>query len=192
MLQGIRWPERGYGFFSYALHEALHLSGKEEATVEDILHGIGRELESGIDNFSQDIIVSQIELLLNYSNRFYQRQFITRGPASNEVLVKMEEILSSLFNDGHPNGLPTVQQVAALMHVSAPYLSDMLRALTGQTAQQHIHTRLIEKAKEILSTTSLSVSEIAYRLGFEHPQSFNKLFKNKTQVSPLAYRQSFN
>lgn len=185
---------KGYGFFSYELNEALHLSDKEETMVESLIKAVGQELETGIDHFSQDIIVSQIELLLNYSNRFYKRQFITRGSANHEVLIKLEDVLSQFFADEDLDGkgLPTVQQVAAAMNVSPGYLSDMLRTLTGQSTQQHIHTRLIEKAKESLSTTSLSVSEIAYRLGFEHPQSFNKLFKSKTLVSPLEYRQSFN
>lgn len=183
---------KGYGFFSYALNEALHLSDKEEAVIEGVFRNMKQELEAGIDQFSQDIIVSQIELLLNYSNRFYKRQFITRTSANHEVLVALEEVLSGWFDDDNKSGLPTVQQVAAQMNVSPAYLSDMLRTLTGQSTQQHIHAKLIEKAKEILSTTSLSVNEITYRLGFEHPQSFNKLFKSKTQFSPLEYRQSFN
>lgn len=183
-----------YGFFAYSLAEALHLSDKEEAIVASLIKNIGLELDTGIDHFSQDIIVSQLELLLAYCNRFYKRQFITRGSATHEVLIRLEEVLAYFFDDENleGRGLPSVQQVAGEMNVSPSYLSDMLRTLTGQSAQQHIHTKLIEKAKEILSTTSLSVSEIAYRLGFEHPQSFNKLFKSKTQTSPLTYRQLFN
>lgn len=183
-----------YGFFSYSLSEALHLSDKEDAMMSNLIISIGKELETSVDNFSQDIIVSQIELLLNYSNRFYKRQFITRGSANQEVLIKLEEVLSGFFDDENlvRTGLPTVEEVAWEMNLSRGYLTDMLRTLTGRSTQQHIHDKLIAKAKEILSTTTLSVGEIAYRLGFEHPQSFNKLFKSKTQVSPLAYRRSFN
>lgn len=183
-----------YGFFSYALNEALHLSDKEEKTVTSILLNIEQEYRSVIDNFSQDVILSHIELLLNYSNRFYNRQFITRKHASNELLDKLEALLSDYFNSDKvaQMGLPSVQFVSEQLHVSAHYLSDMLRSLTGQSTQQHIHDKLIEKAKENLSTTSLSVSEIAYQLGFEYPQSFSKLFKGKTNLSPLEFRNSFN
>ncbi len=183
-----------YGFFSYAVNEALHLSEKEEAMITSIMQGIEQEYRSIIDNYSQDVIISQIELLLNYSNRFYNRQFITRKNASSDLLVKLEAILSEYFNGEkvRETGLPSVQYISEQLHVSPNYLSDMLRTLTGQSTQQHIHNKLIEKAKEILTTTSLSVSEISYRLGFEYPQSFSKLFKNKTSVSPLDYRHSFN
>jgi len=183
-----------YGYFDYSVNEALHLSEKEEATITNIMQNIEQEYRSNIDNFSRDVMVSQIELLLNYSNRFYHRQFITRQKASNDLLVKLEDLLTEYFdkqNDSQ-SGLPTVKYVADKLNVSPNYLSDMLRTLTGQNAQQHIHNKLIEKAKETLSTTSLSVSEIAYRLGFEHAQSFNKLFKNKTHLSPLEFRKSFN
>lgn len=183
-----------YGFFSYDLSEALHLSESEELLIENLIKTIDQELKSGIDHFSQDIVISQIEVLLNYSNRFYKRQFITRNTANNDLLIKMDEVLSTFFDEDNlgEKGVPTVQHVATEMNVSAAYLSDMLRTLTGQTTQQHIHACLIEKAKELLSTTSLTVSEIAYQLGFEHSQSFNKLFKHKVNISPLAYRQSFN
>lgn len=183
-----------YGYFSYAVNEALHLSEKEEATITSIAQNIEQEYHSNIDKFSQDVMVSQVELLLNYSNRFYDRQFITRKKASNDLLVKLEDLLTEYF--GHQNdlqsGLPTVKYVSDKLNVSPNYLSDMLRTLTGQNTQQHIHNKLIEKAKEALTTTTLSVGEIAYRLGFEHPQSFNKLFKNKTEQSPLEFRNSFN
>lgn len=147
-----------------------------------------------IDAFSQDVMVAQIELLLNYSNRFYNRQFITRKKASSDLLVKLENLLNEYFDRQNESqtGLPTVKFISDKLNVSPNYLSDMLRTLTGQSAQQHIHNKLIERAKEALTTTSLSIGEIAYRLGFEHPQSFNKLFKNKTDVSPLEFRNSFN
>jgi len=183
-----------YGFFSYSANEALHLSDKEKAVVFSIFKIIEEELNSRIDDFSQDIVISQVELLLNYSKRFYKRQFITRKAASNDLLQKLEEILDDYFNNERSltKGIPTVQHLSERLNISPHYLSDMLRSLTGQNAQQHIHHKLIEKAKEKLSATSLSVSEIAYELGFEHSQSFSKLFKAKTKVSPLAFRRSFN
>jgi AraC-like DNA-binding protein len=185
---------RQYGYFDYSVNEALHLSEKEEATVTNIMQNIEQEYRSNIDNFSKNVMVSQIELLLNYSNRFYNRQFITRQKASSDLLVKLENLLAEYFDQQNDSqsGLPTVKYVSDKLNVSPNYLSDLLRTLTGQNAQQHIHNKLIEKAKEALSTTSLSVSEIAYRLGFEHAQSFNKLFKNKTNISPLEFRNSFN
>ncbi|MFV5693743.1 helix-turn-helix domain-containing protein [Flavobacterium sp. LT1R49] len=185
---------KDYGFFSYAVNEALHLSDKEEAMITDIMQNIDTEYCSVIDGFSQDVILSHIELLLNYSNRFYNRQFITRKNASNDLLSNLEKLLLNYFNGNKVQefGLPTVLYISEQLNVSPNYLSDMLRSLTGQSTQQHIHDKLIEKAKEILTTTSLSVSEIAYQLGFEYPQSFSKLFKSKTNVSPLEFRSSFN
>jgi AraC family transcriptional activator of pobA len=183
-----------YGFFSYSAHEALHLSEKEKATIITVFENIEEELKDRIDNFSQDVVISQIELLLNYANRFYSRQFITRKAVSSDLLQRVEDILHAYFQSPHTkkHGLPTVQFLSEQLNVSASYLGDMLRSLTGQNAQQHIHNHLIEKAKEQLSTSSASISEIAYQLGFEHPQSFSKLFKLKTNVSPLDFRRSFN
>jgi AraC family transcriptional activator of pobA len=183
-----------YGFFSYSANEALHLSDKEKATIISIFKNINEELQSRIDDFSQDVIISQIELLLNYSNRFYKRQFIKRKAPSKDLLQKLEGVLDNYFNNEKilTQDIPTVQFLAENLNISPSYLSDMLRSLTGQNAQQHIHSRLIEKAKEKLSTTELSVSEIAYELGFEHLSSFNKLFKSKTDLSPLEFRHSFN
>jgi AraC family transcriptional activator of pobA len=183
-----------YGFFSYSANEALHLSDKEKATIISIFKIIEEELNSRIDDFSQDVIISQIELLLNYANRFYKRQFITRKAISNDLLQKLEEILDEYFNNetSLSRGIPTVHYLAEKLNISSSYLSDMLRSLTGQNAQQHIHTKLIEKARERLSTSNLSVSEVAYELGFEHPQSFSKLFKTKTNLSPLEFRRTFN
>jgi AraC family transcriptional activator of pobA len=183
-----------YGFFSYSTNEALHLSEQEKGTIISVFEMIETELNSRIDDFSQQVIISQIELLLNYANRFYKRQFITRKAASNDLLQKLEEVLDEYFNNQKSlsHGLPTVQYLAGSLSISPSYLSDMLRTLTGQNAQQHIHDKLIEKAKEKLSTTGLTVSEVAYELGFEHPQSFSKLFKTKTNLSPLQFRRSFN
>lgn len=185
---------KDFGFFSYAVNEALHLSDKEEQVINSIMQNLQNEIAAIIDGYTQDVVVSHIELLLNYSNRFYNRQFITRKKASNDLLVRFEELLSTYFNDKEREmeGLPSVQFFSNKLFVSPNYLNDMLKNLTGQTTQQHIHNTVIEKAKELLSTTSFSVSEIAYQLGFEYPQSFNKLFKNKTNVTPLEFRQSFN
>ncbi len=183
-----------YGFFSYSANEALHLSDKEKATILSVFKILDDELNSRIDDFSQDVIISQVELLLNYSNRFYKRQFITRKAANNDLLQKLEEMLDDYFNNEKSltQGIPTVQFLSEHLNISSSYLSDMLRSLTGQNAQQHIHNKLVEKAKEKLSASPLSVSEIAYQLGFEHPQSFSRLFKTKTNLSPLEFRQSFN
>lgn len=183
-----------YGFFSYTANEALHLSDEEKAVILSIFGIIEKELNSRIDDFSQDIVISQVELLLNYANRFYKRQFITRKAVNQSLLEKLEEILNTYFESERSpvQGLPTVHYLAEQLNISASYLSDMLRSLTGQNAQQHIHSKLVEKAKEKLSVTSLSISEIAYELGFEHPQSFSKFFKAKTSLSPVAFRRSFN
>jgi AraC-like DNA-binding protein len=183
-----------YGFFSYDANEALHLSDKEKTTVFSVFENIKEELNNRIDDFSQDVMIAHIEVLLNYSNRFYKRQFITRKAVNHDLLTNMEQLLSNYFDkeEGLNKGLPTVEYLAGELHLSARYLSDMLRSLTGQNAQQHIHEKLIEKAKEYLTTTSLSVAEVAYQLGFEHPQSFNKLFKRKTNHTPIAFKESFN
>lgn len=182
---------KDYGFFSYAAHEALHLSEKEEVVLSNLIENLMQEIETMIDNYTQDLVVSHIDLLLNYCNRFYNRQFITRQKASNDLFLKFEELLQQYFQKDHA-ALPSVQYFSEKLFVSPHYLNDMLKKLTGQTTQQHIQNQVIEKAKELLSMTELSVSEIAYQLGFEFPQSFSKLFKNKTQVTPLAFRQSFN
>jgi AraC family transcriptional regulator, transcriptional activator of pobA len=183
-----------YGFFAYSANEALFLSDKEKETILSIFNIIDEELNSRIDDFSQDVMIAQIELLFNYCNRFYKRQFITRKATNNDLLQKMEEILDNCFNNERilSQGIPTVQFLSDNLNVSPSYLSDMLRSLTGQNAQQHIHNKLIDIAKEKLSSSNLSVSEIAYQLGFEFPQSFSRLFKTKTKFSPLEFRQSFN
>jgi AraC family transcriptional activator of pobA len=181
-----------YGFFSYAVNEALHLSEDEENDLITILNKIDKECQH-IDRHTQEIILSQIDLLLNYSNRFYERQFITRKNNNHELLIKFEQFVNEYFiADTSNKGLLTVQRIAEQMNLSPNYLSDLLRVHTGQNTQQHIHEKLIEKAKEKLSTTTLSVSEIAYALGFEHSQSFSTLFKKKTTMSPLEFRHAFN
>lgn len=185
---------KNFGFFSYDVHEALHLSDKEKNIILNIFRNMEAELQSAIDDFSQDVMIAHIELLLHYSNRFYKRQFITRKAVSNDVLSRLENLVDNYLNSETAlmKGLPSVQYFAEQLLVSPRYLGDMLRTLTGQNVQQYIHYKLIEKAKEILVSGNLSVAEIAWQLGFEHPQSFNKLFKQKTRLSPLQYRQSFN
>ncbi len=181
-----------YGFFSYGVNEALHLSEDEENDLLEILSKIDKECKS-IDKYTQEIILSHIETLLQYSNRFYERQFITRKNNNHQLLVKFEKFLNDYFDkESSEKGILTVHQIAQAMNLSPNYLSDLLRFHTGQNTQQHIHEKLISKAKEKLSTTQLSVSEIAYELGFEHSQSLSTLFKKKTSVSPLEFRQSFN
>jgi len=179
-----------YGFFDYAVNEALHLSAEEEQDLIAILDKIDKECRL-IDKHTQDIILTQIESLLKYSNRFYERQFLTRKNNNSGLLTRFEQLIDDYFNNDI-QGLLTVQHIAAQMNLSPNYLSDLLRVHTGQNTQQHIHEKLIAKAKEKLSTTNLSISEIAYTLGFEHPQSFSTLFKKKTSLSPLEFRQSFN
>lgn len=183
-----------YGFFSYATNETLHLSEDEKTTIMEVFRMIDLELKGRIDDFSQDVVIAQVDLLLNYANRFYKRQFITRKAINNDMLQQFEETLDSYFagEKSLTEGIPTVHYLSEKLNLSPSYLSDVLRSLTGQNAQQHIHQKLIAKAKEKLSTTSLSVSEIAYELGFEHPQSFSKLFKSKTNLSPLEFKRSFN
>lgn len=181
-----------YGYFSYAANEALHLSDRERATIFSVFHNIGDELNNRIDDFSQDVMIAQIELLLSYANRYYKRQFITRKALNSDLLQKMEAYLDTYLTQEQLSGIPTVAQLAGQLNVSPGYLSDMLRTLTGQNAQQLIHHKLIETAKMKLSTSSLSIAEIAYQLGFEHPQSFSRLFKTKTDLSPVAFRQRFH
>ncbi|MBS1636967.1 MAG: helix-turn-helix transcriptional regulator [Bacteroidetes bacterium] len=182
-----------FGFFSYSANEALFLSDKEKETIFSVFENIKDELNNNMDDFSQDLVVSYIEVLLNYSNRFYKRQFITRKMVTNDLLTRMEQVLNSYFQEKSLNkGLPEVEYLAGQLNVSPRYLSDMLRSLTGQNAQQHIHNKLIEKAKEYLTSSNLSVSEIAYVLGFEQSQSFSKLFKKKTNLTPTEFKNSFN
>ncbi|MEP6724711.1 MAG: helix-turn-helix transcriptional regulator [Bacteroidota bacterium] len=183
-----------YEYFDYSVNEALFLAEKEETIIAGIMQSIQQEYHSNIDKFSQDVIIAQLELLLTYAERFYQRQFITRKITNHKILNRLEDILTEYFNSDTlvKKGLPTVQYIATALNISPNYLSELLKVLTGQSTQQHIHDKLIEKAKEKLSTTGLSIGEIAYESGFEHPQSFSKLFKAKTNFSPLQFRQSFN
>ena len=183
-----------YEYFDYSVNEALLLTEKEEAIIVGVLQQIQAEYLANIDNFSHEIIISFIEVLLNYADRFYHRQFLTRKKENNQILDRLETILAAYFNsdDLLTLGLPSVQYIAGELNLSPNYLSSMLKALTGRNTLQHIQDKMIEKAKEKISTTELSVSEISYALGFDHPQSFSRLFKAKTGLSPLAFRHSFN
>ncbi|MGA0555755.1 helix-turn-helix domain-containing protein [Larkinella sp. VNQ87] len=184
-----------YGFFSYDTNEALHLSEAEEATMNQLIGSIRAEAERSVDSFSQDILVAQIDLLLTYADRFYHRQFLTRHQAEvnrdeDSLLSRFEARLIGYFAQPGEHPLPTVQSLADDLNVSPAYLSDTLRTQTGQNTQQHIHSALIEKAKRLLMSTSLSVNETAYQLGFKYPQYFSRLFKKKTGLTPAEFRFS--
>lgn len=181
---------KDYGFFSYAANEALHLSVKEEQMIGKIWAEIKEEYQGNIDTFSQDVMVSHIDLLLHYCNRFFNRQFITRKKINHDVLARFEACLEAYFSADNSlqQGLPEVSYFSEQLFISPQYLSDLLKHITGMTTQQHIHQYVINLAKEKLLGTNLSVGEIAYELGFGYPQSFNKLFKNKTGMSPNTFR----
>ena len=181
---------KNYSFFSYEISEALHLSEKEKQILWDNVMKLQGELQENIDIHSQAILVSTLELLLNYCSRFYGRQFITRKSSNNAVVVHVEKILSEYFKGGDVDekGLPTVKYLAEQVSLSPGYLSDLLKKETGKNTQDHIHFYLIEEAKSILLNTDKSVGEIAYSLGFEYPQYFNKLFKKKTGKTPVEFR----
>lgn len=178
---------KDYNFFSYEVSESLHLSEKEKQILYDCVLKIQAELQENIDSHSQAIIVSNIELLLNYCTRFYGRQFITRKTSNNAVVAQVEKILREYFRNNN-QGLPTVKYLAEQVRLSPSYLSDLLKKETGKNTQDHIHFYLIEEAKSILLSTDKSVGEIAYALGFEYPQYFNKLFKQKTGKTPIEFR----
>ena len=183
---------KDYGYFSYSSNEALHLSDSELNTVLSMFKFIHDELNSGIDEFTQEVIIAQIELLLSYANRFYKRQFFTRKAVNSDLLEQVEKVLNEYFGSekNWMDGIVSVKRLAKQLNVSPRYLSDILRHQTGRNAQQHIHDKMIELAKEKLSITKLSVSEVAYHLGFQHPHSFSKLFKSKTNLSPIQFRRS--
>lgn len=181
---------KDYTFFSYEISEALHMSDKEKQIFQECVQKLDGELRENIDVHSQAIIVSTIELLLNYCSRFYGRQFITRKSVNSSVVSQVEDILRDYFRDSQhqEQGLPTVKSLAEKVNVSPGYLSDLLKKETGKNAQDHIHYYLIEEAKNMLISTDKSVAEVAYLLGFEYPQYFNKLFKQKTGKTPVAFR----
>jgi len=179
-----------YTFFSYDTNEALHLSDQEKQTLSDCISKIEQELSRNIDQHSQTLIVSNIELLLNYCTRYYHRQFITRSGKNRDLLSRFEDVLSAYFDSEvvKTKGLPSVKYCASKLNLSPNYLSDLLKKETGKNAQEHIHYQLIEEAKNRLLLSGHSVSEIAYDLGFEYPQYFSKMFKKKTGMTPAEYR----
>ena len=181
-----------YTFFSYEMTEALHLSDKEKQTLFDCIQKIETELQENIDAHSQTLIVSNIELLLNYCARYYGRQFITRKNSNSTAVQKVERLIEAYFKSDElrTKGLPTVKYLAEQVNLSPSYLSDLLKRETGMNAQDHIHYQLIEEAKSILMNTDQSVSEVAFALGFEYPQYFSKLFKLKTGQTPVQFRSA--
>jgi len=181
---------KDYTFFSYEVSEALHMSEKEKQIFFDCVQKLDSELQENIDVHSDAIIVSNIELLLNYCSRFYGRQFITRKSINNSVVAQVEKILVDYFGEGKlkKQGLPTVKSLADKVNLSPGYLSDLLKKETGKNAQDYIHFHLIQEAKNVLLNTDKSVGEVAYLLGFEYPQYFNRLFKKKTGLTPNEYR----
>jgi AraC-like DNA-binding protein len=185
---------RQYEYFEYKANEALHISDAEEQMLISIMQNIAREYEARIDKFSQEVIVAQLELLFTYSERFYQRQFLTRRVSNHQIVSRMEELLNDYFKSDQLqlSGIPSVPYLADALHLSPNYLSRLLKTLTGQSTKDFIIGKVVELAKEKLSTTDLTMNEIAYTLGFDHPQAFSKLFKSKTSLSPLKFRQSFN
>jgi AraC-like DNA-binding protein len=182
---------RKYRFFSYATNEALHLSEKEKNNLLDVVDRLRNEIAENTDSHSHTLIVSNLELLLNYCRRYYDRQFITRKSAIKGILAQFENELEAWFRSGDTSvaGLPSVRILAEKLHVSPNYLSDMLKKETGKNAQDHIHSFLIEEAKNLLAGTDLSVSAMAYTLGFEYPQYFSRLFKSRTGMTPGEFRK---
>ncbi len=183
---------KDYSFFSYETNEALHLSEKEKQVLYEIVHKIDAELAENIDRHSQTLITSNIELLLNYCTRYYDRQFITRKTTNQDILSKIEGVLSNYFQsaDNSEKGLPTVKYLAEQVYLSPNYLSDLLKRETGMNAKDRIHYYLIEEAKNLLLNTDKTVGELAFDLGFEYPQYFSRLFKSKTGMTPVEYRST--
>ncbi len=184
---------RKYGFFSYSVNEALHLSPKEERLMESIVENIEIEYQNNQDEFSKDIIISQLSTLFKYANRFYERQFLNRKELSNDLLEQFNQQLATYFESGklQEKGIPSIEQLAEKMSVSQRYLSDTLKKETGKTTTEHLQLYLIEEAKNILLKPNKSISEVAYELGFEYPQYFSRLFKKKVGVSPSEFREKY-
>lgn len=190
---GLAQQIKKYGFFSYSVNEALHLSPKEEKQIESIVANIEIEYQNNQDGFSKEIIISQLDTLLKYANRFYERQFLNRKELSNDLLERFNLQLTEYFESGQlqKNGIPNIEEIANKMSVSQRYLSDTLKKETGKTTTEHLHLRLIDEAKNILLKPNKSISEVAYELGFEYPQYFSRLFKKKEGVSPKEYREKY-
>lgn len=181
---------RDYSFFDYAVHEALHVSEKENTVLTDLVRKIEIELQENIDKHSQDLIIVMLETILKYCRRYYDRQFLTRTNVNKDLLVQFEAYLDHYFSSDEliTRGVPTVSQCGEALHMSGSYLSDLLKLETGNSALAHIHAYVIEKAKTLLLNTDDSIGEVAYRLGFQYQQYFSKLFKAKTGISPSNYR----
>lgn len=179
-----------YTFFSYEVNEALHLSEEERSIVMDCLKIIRMELEHGVDKHSKTLLVNHIELLLNYCMRFYERQFITRGKTNRDVLTRFENLLDEYFEStlAEQDGLPTVKYFADKLCLSSNYFGDMFKKETGKSPQEYIQEKVIELAKERISDTADTVSQIAYSLGFQYPQHFCRLFKKRVGYTPSEYR----
>ena len=182
-----------YGFFSYSVNEALHLSPREEKQIESIVENIEIEYHNNQDEFSKDIIISQLSTLFKYANRFYERQFLNRKELSNDLLDQFNQQLSTYFKSGllQEKGIPSIEEIAGRMLVSQRYLSDTLKKETGKTTTEHLQLYLIDEAKDILLQPSKSISEVAYELGFEYPQYFSRLFKKKEGLSPSEFREKY-
>jgi AraC-like DNA-binding protein len=182
-----------YNFFSYSANEALHLSPKEEKQIESIVNNIEIEYQNNQDEFSKEIIISQLDTLLKYANRFYERQFLNRKELSNDLLERFNLQLTEYFELGlvQEKGIPNIEEIANKMSVSQRYLSDTLKKETGKTTTEHLHLHLIDEAKNVLLKPNKSISEVAYELGFEYPQYFSRLFKKKEGISPTEYREKY-
>ena len=182
-----------YGFFAYSVNEALHLSPKEERQIEFIVENIEIEYQNNQDEFSKDIIISQLDTLLKYANRFYERQFLNRKEISNNLLEQFNHHLDTYFESGklQEKGIPSIEQIANELSVSQRYLSDTLKKETGKPTTEHLHLLLINAAKNILLQPNKTVAEVAYELGFEYPAYFSRLFKKKEGLSPTDYREKY-
>ncbi|MBE7638259.1 helix-turn-helix domain-containing protein [Sneathiella sp. P13V-1] len=191
-LQGHKMRDvfKNAGFFSYAVNEALHLSPREESQIRMLMHGINDEYQNNQDEYSKDLILSQLDTLLKYAKRYYSRQFLNRKELSNEILVSFEQVLAELFEPTSSSqvAVPKIDDIASRMGISSRYLSDTLKSVTGMAAQEHIHLYLLDEAKNLLLQPNISVSQVAYQLGFEYPQYFSRLFKKKVGVSPKVYQ----
>lgn len=181
---------KNYSFFNYETNEALHLSDKEKQSLLELVEKIDIELNQNIDKHSQDIIIQNLESILKYSNRYYDRQFYTRTNLNKDFVSKFEQFLQNHFSSSElsEKGIPSIKQCGEALNMSGSYLSDLLKIETGSSAKDHIHSYLIEKAKTTLLNSTSSISEIAFNLGFEYPQHFSKLFKGKVGISPSEYR----
>ncbi|XOV65866.1 MAG: helix-turn-helix domain-containing protein [Fluviicola sp.] len=180
-----------YSFFSYDVHEALHLSKKEEDILGDCIRKIEFELEQNIDAHSKNLLVSNIELLLNYCNRFYERQFHTRAESHSDIVTNVERLIKAFYDNGKQleEGTPSIQYLANEVNLSANYLSDLLKKETGRNTKEHINHFVVDRAKTILLNSEINVSEIAYDLGFNYPHYFSRMFKKETGMTPQKYRE---